>query len=53
MNKIKTSYRNYQSLKIVGLILRIIVIGKLKDKSEALASCDAQVDICRVEQASQ
>ena len=50
---LKSPHRNYQSSEVVGLILRVIVVGKLEDKSETLASRDTQVDVRGVEQASQ
>ena len=46
-------YRNNQSSEVVGLILRVIVVGKLEDKSETLTSRYTQVYIRGVEQASQ
>ena len=46
---IDQSYRNNESTEVVGLILRVIVVSKLKYKSETLASCDAQVHIRGVE----
>ena len=49
----KLSHSNNQTLQVGGLILGIIVVGKLEDEGEALASCDAEVDVGGVEQASQ
>merc|ERR1712004_295755 len=46
-------HRNNQSLKIIWLVLRVVVVGKLENKGKTLSSCDAQVDVGGVEQASQ
>ena len=51
--KIKTPYRNYQSIEVIGLILGVIVVGKLEDEGKTFASSYAQVNVRGVEQTSQ
>merc|ERR1712004_415638 len=46
-------HRNNQSLKVIWLVLRVVVVGELENKGKTLSSCDAQVHVGGVEQTSQ